>query len=124
MTDEQRQPAEPEPEDRPIWIGESFINGTRGLRMGDSGLYETQFTDKGELYRSLVKEHGRCTGRVYVDRKDGSTLSIGWVFVKRQKYSDCEDTYLAETWVSLHSGPDTVTRVQNYLSLPTLGSKV
>lgn len=26
-------------------------------------------------------------------------VPVGWVFVKRMKYEDCEDTYIREVWV-------------------------
>jgi hypothetical protein len=56
--------------------------------------------DKGKLFRLLTKEHGRCTGKVYIDRKDGATIHIGWVFQKRAQYTDSRETYLQETWAT------------------------
>jgi len=85
-----------------IFIQESWIDATRNMNIGESDVCET-FTDNvGELYRSLMKEHGRCIGRVYIDDKEGKVKSIGWVFQKRKKYEDCDETFLAETWVTLH----------------------
>jgi len=59
----------------------------------------------GEIYRASLKEHGRCTGRVYVDYLHGDSkfgpYHVGWVFEKRQKYEDSSDTYILEVWVSL-----------------------
>lgn len=83
-------------------IIEQFIDRNQNCRYGDSDIQDNLFTDHiGELYRRLRDEYGRCTGRVYIDMKSGETHAIGWVFVKRVKYDDCNDTYLRETWVTV-----------------------
>ena len=51
----------------------------------------------------------------YLDRKDGTTLHIGYVFQRRKKYDDCDATYLHETWVTLHEQPPTRTVKYHYL---------
>lgn len=100
----------------PIYIRETYVNLDKGWRFGESDVYETDFDDKGKLYRSLVREYGRCTGKMYVDLKGGRTIEAGWVFVKRMQYDDSNETYLREVWVSLHSAPDTITRKSHYLN--------
>lgn len=79
--------------------------------LGSSGIYESFTDNPGELFRSLSREYGRCTGRVYVDDEDGRAKPIVWIFVKRQPYEDePERTYLHEVWVTLHERkPDVVT---------------
>lgn len=51
----------------------------------------------GGLYRYGLSEHGRCIGKMYV----GDGKHVGYVFVKRRKYDDCAETFLAEAWVSM-----------------------
>ena len=98
-----------------MMIRETWVNATEGYRGGDSEFYEPYTDDTGELFRSLQREFGRCTGRMYVDVNErGSfdveprtefqntefrTKAIGWVFEKRERYTDCDETYLQETWV-------------------------
>ena len=88
-----------------LFINESWCeikpDGTR-IGLGDSDVYETGSKTIGELYKSCVKLYGRCTSKMYIDRADGSSQHIGWVFIKREKYDDCNETYLKETWVSIH----------------------
>lgn len=68
---------------------------------------ETPFESVGELYRFCVGEFGRCTGKIHVDAKStGKTEDVGWVFVKRVKYDDCNDTYLREVWVTVYEDCD------------------
>ena len=55
----------------------------------------------GDIYRASAKEYGRCTSKVYIDTKSRGVIAVGWVFVKRTKYDDSNETYLAETWVTL-----------------------
>ena len=94
-----------------LFVEETWIDKTRDLCVSKSGVYETAYDTPGALYRALRAEYGRCIGHVYVDTKDGATRSIGWVFVKRAKYEDTDETYLQETWATLHDAqPDrTVT---------------
>lgn len=96
-----------------LQISETWIDRTRDIGMGESGWYEPWTSDRGRLYRELVKEHGRCTGKVYVDRKVAATsdpttsahvldpMQVGWCFVKRARYDDTRETYLCETWVTV-----------------------
>jgi len=75
-----------------------YVNVTQGYRIGNEGPLETRFETKGELYRHCIKEYGRCVSKCYIE--DGQ--QIGWVFQKRVKYDDCKETYLQETWVTVH----------------------
>jgi hypothetical protein len=87
--------------------------------MGNSEPYETHFEDPAKLYRSCLKEYGRCISKVYID-KNGKSVPVGWVFLKRQEYEDSRkrpsETYLHETWVTLHSGPPTRKTTYHYIN--------
>jgi hypothetical protein len=94
-------------------IQESFVNATRGCRTGESDWYEPYTDDRGKLFRSLVKEHGRCIGKVYIDRRtpvagdallaayETDAIPVGWVFLKRTAYDRSQQTFLLETWVTV-----------------------
>ena len=84
-----------------IYIEEEFVDATRQVIYGSSGVYESCHSKPGDLYRDLVKEHGRCIGKVHIDTTSG-TKTIGWVFAKRMKYDDSKKTYRRETWVTLY----------------------
>jgi len=85
---------------------ETFINQTKGYHFGDTDWYEPYTDNIGKLFRNLQQEYGRCSGKVYVDTKEG-TKPVGWVFEKRMKYDDARgndpdrDFYIREVWVSL-----------------------
>lgn len=90
-----------------LYIQETFINQTEGYRFSETPVYEAFTSDKGELYKSLVNEYGRCTSKIRIDTAEG-TKTVGWVFVKRMQYEDCKDNspesfYLRETWVTVHT---------------------
>jgi hypothetical protein len=106
-----------------LYIKETAVEvktpGEPGCIIGESGVYESFTDDAGKLYRDLVREHGRCTGKMYIDPKaGGKPRHIGWVFLKRRAYEDApRKTYLAETWVSVHTAKDTVTREEHFATL-------
>ena len=75
------------------------------LGAGGSDVQETPFDKPGDLFRFCVREHGRCISKVYRDAPDGGGYAIGWVFLRRRKFDDCNETYLCETWVTVHAGP-------------------
>ncbi len=81
--------------------------------IGDSGLYEPYTNNIGDLFLSLQREYGRCTSKVYIDTSEG-VKAIGWTFQKRQKYTDCNKTYLQETWITLHEEKPTVKTAHHY----------
>lgn len=96
-----------------LHIQENYINKTEGYSFGESDVYETAYDNKGELYRSLQREYGRCASRVYIDTDKGAK-PIGWVFEGRSKYGDSPDTYLREVWVTIHDAPPTRTIQYHY----------
>lgn len=85
-----------------ILIEENWINRTENYSNGASDVYETGFDNLGELYRFLQGEYGRCSGRVYIDRKDRKNIPVGWVFVKTWRYEDTHEPFLLETWITVH----------------------
>ena len=56
-------------------------------------LEDSILVDIGKAFLSFCKEYGRCQSKVYVDH-DGKSLHVGWCFLKRDKYEDCNETYL------------------------------
>lgn len=53
-----------------------------------------------DLFRYGQSEFGRCTGKMYIDVEDGAK-HIGYVFLKRMNYDRSDETFLAETWISM-----------------------
>lgn len=97
-----------------LWVQETWIDRDQNCMMGESDVYETFTSERGELYKNCVKEYGRCISRVYVDGLSNKSKPIGWVFLKRKKYDDCGETFLAETWVTIHNGPPDRTVTYHY----------
>lgn len=65
--------------------------------------HEDGTIDQGGLYKALAKEFGRCTGKVFIDLKDGGVRQKGWCFIKRESYDDVPtEKFLQETWVTLY----------------------
>lgn len=81
----------------------TYVNKTKGHHIGYEPYHEPYTEDRGELYRSLVREYGRCVSKMYHDTPDGKTQEIGWVFESRDKYTDSDDTYIRETWVEVRT---------------------
>ena len=94
---------------REIWTALDERDG-KWYGCGDSGFF-TPFTEnRGELFLAMQRENGRCIGYMYTERKNGNDQKIGWVFEKRRRYEDSNETYLSQTWVELHERkPDVVT---------------
>lgn len=86
-----------------MWIRETFVDATQHVQFGESDWYEPAATTLGDLYRDLVKEYGRCTGKMYRDREGGQPYQCGWVFLSRQRYENTRppSTYLREVWVEV-----------------------
>lgn len=96
-------------------------NATAGHFLGDdrTALGTTIFSDvapadlAGALYKFGRKEYGRCIGKMYVDTNSRGTIHTGYIFEKRTRYEDSDETYLHETWLSLErvTGPREVESV-------------
>jgi hypothetical protein len=88
-------------------IRETYVNKTEGHHFGERVRRDPPSADPGALFRACRSEYGRCVSRIYVDTDDGPK-ACGWVFQRRERYEDSEETYLREVWVELLAKPDTV----------------
>jgi len=90
---------------------------------GGNEPYETYCETTGKLYKACVKAHGRCTGKMYVDRKNGKTVQTGWVFVKKAAQGRRDLPGLIETWVSVWVVPPKKVVSFEGEVLPTFSNK-
>ena len=106
-----------------LWVSIAYT----GDWWGEDPMYDTGYETPGELYRALQGRSrtrpwepsmGRCTGKVYVNGADGKPQHVGWVFEARNpepvNRGDEQPTGLRVAWVTVHDGPDTVTRTPHY----------
>ena len=79
-----------------------YINKDKDALIGaDPEPYEAFTDDRGRLFRDCQREYGRCVSRMYREFKDGPDRAVGWVFQGRDKYQDCDETYMREVWVEV-----------------------
>ena len=79
------------------------VKGDTQCIFSESDIYTPYTNDSGVLYKALVKEYGRCLGKLYRDY-NGQTLVSGWIFEKRMQYDDSDDTFLRHAWISVSWG--------------------
>lgn len=91
--------------------GKRYVMGENVIDVADTVFDEDH--SPGNIYRWCLREYGRCTGKVYIDTVEHGTVHVGWVFQKREKYEDCNETFLHETWISLLD-KDEVVRDRQY----------
>ena len=97
-----------------LLVKEVWVNRTENYIAGDSGIYESRFETPGEAFKGFRKLYGRPVSKQFVEYGNGESKQIGWVFQKKAKYEDTGETYIAETWVSLHSAPDEIKTKSHY----------
>ncbi len=90
-----------------LHVREQRVNADKGEQFYDEGFdcdASTILEDAtpGGIYRYASREHGRCVSKMYRDRDDGPPLHVGWVFIKRDRYDDVDETFLCETWVTVY----------------------
>jgi len=88
-----------------IFVKEEYLNATEGYWCGDSGVQESRFEDDevDKLFKFCQKEFGRCVSKVYIDKGEGKSAHIGWVFQKARKYEDTGQKYISEAWITMHT---------------------
>jgi len=82
-------------------IQETYIDKTGNFIIGETEEYESFTDDIGKLFKVLQKEYGKCVSKVYIDDKKGNAKQRGWVFEKKEQYTDVEEYYINETWVTV-----------------------
>lgn len=106
-----------------IKIYETFIDVTRDIGVGETGIYETKFKSKEALLKSFLKTHGKlvhtldlgCSQCLQNGSVGVKSASCGWVFQRETTYEDCSEIYLQEIWVVMSKqcevcGDNLVTR--------------
>jgi hypothetical protein len=94
-------------EENYVYIQDQGTDKEKRYHSGDAEPYQTRYSTTGQLYRACVREHGRCTGKMYQDLKDGKTIQVGWVFLKKAapERGEPNPTGLQETWVTVYRTP-------------------
>jgi hypothetical protein len=89
-----------------LWVTLDFIDATHDGRFDNSGPEPTDFEEEeaGKLYHALSKKYGRCVSKVYMTTRTEEAVPIGWVFQKKEEYTDTNRKYMRETWVTVHIG--------------------
>ena len=96
-----------------LYVQENWINATKGYSCGQSEVYQTWCETKGELFKAMQKEYGKCVSKMYI----GDNTHIGWVFEKLEHYTDTNEPYIMQTWVSVHNSPPKKTIEYDYMEL-------
>jgi hypothetical protein len=82
-----------------VTVSITEVDETRRLRYGEYN--ETLDVESNkELFRKLAREFGRCVSKVYVDQFSGEAIPVGWVFQKKERYTDTKEPFLKETRVT------------------------
>lgn len=74
----------------------THINRDKGIRY-NSYSCPLEPEDLNGLFRHLSREFGRCLSKIYA----GEGTPVGWVFEKKQYYTD-KGYYMQETWVTIN----------------------
>ena len=69
-----------------------------------------------DLFKSLQKEHGRCTSKMYIDLPNGKVKHIGYCFKKKIKYDDFKEYFNRIAWITYLEEEDTVIRTKHYFN--------
>lgn len=77
----------------------TYIDRDKGIKYKSHSLPLETTALKG-LFRLLSREYGRCLSKVYVG--EGTSTPIGWVFEKKQSYTDA-GYFIQETWVTINA---------------------
>jgi hypothetical protein len=54
---------------------------------------------------------------MYIDKKDGTEKKIGWVFQKKNHYTNSDEKYMQETWIELHKSAPLKSITYNLLEM-------
>lgn len=87
------------------YIKEDHVNKTEGYMLQEPITYpieDTIFTGTSikDLFNFFLKECGRCISKLYIDTDD-NTKQIGWVFERKEKYTDIHEPWIHQTWITL-----------------------
>ena len=104
-------------------IQEEHVNGTEGYRLGEPAFYEAISENVGEVFSEARKEFGRCIGSVYVESPGPKPPRIGWVFEKIERYTDSGESYINETWITLHKELPDKRMTFHYINLDKAGGE-
>lgn len=77
------------------------INETKNWQIHHN-TFESAYNTPGELFRDCLKEYGKCTSKVFIDKVNvDKPVHVGWCFERLEKYSDCNEKFKCATWVTV-----------------------
>jgi len=93
-------------------IREVYINKTEKYRIGEDTIKQedTEIKTLSDLFKYGKKNYGRCISKVFIDSDDGKTIHIGYVFEKKDKYTDTKDDFIKEVWVTIEHYTEIIKR--------------
>lgn len=93
-------------------VTESFTDVEGNCHLGENimNIEDTCITNLKDLYRHGLKMFGRCVSKVHIDLPNGKRMHVGYVFMKREKYEDCDKHYTREVWLTIEHYNEIRTR--------------
>jgi len=85
--------------------GEMVTYGEDRTPMKDMGI-----TSLKDLYRYGIRTYGKCVSKIFEDGEKGKTIHTGYVFESREKYQDCDKTYIRHVWLSIEKYREIIQR--------------
>lgn len=112
-----------------LYIEVFQVNSSNNYALDNPQFHESKYSDLGKLYRALVKEYGKCTGKLFNVGDNNKTQQIGWAFEKREYFDDTRrkkaiknltpterdlNTFMCMTQVSVHVKPKEVLITEHF----------
>jgi len=97
-----------------LHVREIFVDEDKGAQFSDSGWYPSRFDDAGDLFRQLRADYGAARN-MYRDVAGGQPIKVGWVFHRREHYTDTDELYRRSVWVEV-SVTEPKPRLTNVIS--------
>jgi len=82
-----------------MFIQTTYVNLSEGYIYGEEPWQKSCHESRKDLFLALRKELGKPS-KMYIDTETGAK-QVGWVFSKKEKYSDTGEPFSQEAWVTV-----------------------
>ena len=92
----------------------TYVNDTLGHTNHVEGICPTDAKNLSDLYAEVRKHFkGRVT-KMYLETKNNEPVHVGYCVTRKQKYEDCDETYVETVWIEFLEPVQVVETVTKY----------
>lgn len=84
-----------------LYVQLTYINDTNRYINHVDDIQESEAKNLSDLYKLVKKRFKGRISKMYRDDSNKKTIHTGYIVTRKQKYKNCNETYIESIWIEL-----------------------